>query len=264
MSTQKENKQAVPQLKWSGLVAFLAAPVAWWFLILYVVSPPLLPYLTTPEGEVNGWALNLIQLAGYLFEFVLAIFILRREGQSMNWQALKERLNLRWGNWKKWLLFLVLLVVGFGLTMAISPTTKMTANLLPPPDWFPASQNPLKPVNSVEDALPGITLKGNYLFLALFLFTGIMNIVGEDTYYRGVLIPKLEGLFGRWAWVAGGLMFTLKHLYVWWRIQETLPLALAGAYIFGPMGSLPLAMLAHFIGNFAFSWPMVIKMVLFG
>jgi membrane protease YdiL (CAAX protease family) len=91
-----------------------------------------------------------------------------------------------------------------------------------------------------------------------------MNIIGEDTYYRGMLIPKLHGLFGRWAWLAGGVLFALKHFYVWWRIQEALPLGLAGAFMFGPMGSLPFAMLAHFIGNFAFTWPLVIKLVLFG
>jgi membrane protease YdiL (CAAX protease family) len=140
----------------------------------------------------------------------------------------------------------------------------MTVTAAPPPDWFPASQNPFKEVNSMEDALPGVVFKGNYLFLLLFLFTDVINIIGEDTYYRGVLIPKLHGLFGRWAWVMGGLLFALKHVYVWWRVQEALPLGLAGAFMFGPMGSLPFAMLAHFIGNFAFTWPLIIKLVLFG
>jgi ABC-type multidrug transport system permease subunit len=33
--------------------------------------------------------------------------------------------------------------------------------------------------------------------LLLALFSGTMNIVGEDLYYRGALIPKLHGLFGK-------------------------------------------------------------------
>ena len=91
----------------------------------------------------------------------------------------------------------------------------------------------------------------------------LLNILAEDTYYRGVLIPKLNGLFGHWAWLAGGLAFMIKHLYVWWRILEVMPLALAGAFLVGPMGSLWFAMLAHFLGNYGMSLPLLIKAVFF-
>jgi membrane protease YdiL (CAAX protease family) len=264
MKSINENSAKIPQLKWAGLAVFYALPVIWWLVVMYVITPALLPRITTADGEINGYALNLITLAGYLFEFVLAILVLKREGQRFNWQALKTRLNLRWGSWKKWLLFVVVFVAAFALTFPLMSTSKTTATMAPPPDWFPASQNPLKEVNGVGDALPGVTFQGNYPFLLLFLFTGMMNILGEDTYYRGVLIPKLDSLFGRWAWLAGGLVFALKHVYVWWRVQEVLPLAIAGAFLFGPIGSLPMAMLAHLLGNYGMTWPMVIKMVLFG
>ena len=52
-----------------------------------------------------------------------------------------------------WLLFVVVFVVAFGLTFPLMSTSKTTATLAPPPDWFPASQNPLKEVNGVQDAL---------------------------------------------------------------------------------------------------------------
>jgi len=264
MRTKTYDHKNIPQLKWPGLVSLFALPVAWWLIIMYLVTPRLLPAITTPGGEINGYALNLITLAGYLFEFFLAIYVLRREGQSFKWKALKTRLNLRWGGWKAWGLFLLVFLAAFALTFPLISTSKITASIAPPPDWFPASQNPLKEVNGVEDALPGVAFRGNILFLLLFLFTGVMNIAGEDTYYRGVLIPKLHGLFGRWAWLAGGLVFALKHVYVWWRVQEVLPLAIAGAFLFEPIGSLPLAMLAHFLGNYGLTWPLVVKLVLFG
>jgi hypothetical protein len=264
MTTTTYDPKEIPQLKWAGLAGLFLLPLCWWLFVLYVITPLLLPSITTPEGEVNGYALNLIQLAGYLFEFFLAIYVLRREGQRFTWSALRTRLNLRWGGWKAWGLFIALFVVAFALTQPLVPISKITAAAAPPPAWFPASQHPLKEVNGVEDALPGVEFKGNYLFLLLFLFAGTMNIIGTDTWYRGVLIPKLHGLFGRWAWAAGGLIFALRYLYVWWRVQEALLLGLAGAFMFGPMGSLPFAMLAHFIGNFALTWPLVIKMVVFG
>jgi membrane protease YdiL (CAAX protease family) len=140
------------------------------------------------------------------------------------------------------------------------------ARLLPPPAWFPASQNPLKEVEGIEDALPGVVFRGNILFLLLYLFVSAMNIVGEDLYYRGAMIPKLHGLFGKWAWLAGAVIWPVKHLYVWWNVLgNTVILGLAGAYIFGPLGSLPVAMLIHFIGNqYILTWPMMIIEVLFG
>ena len=264
MTATTYDAKEIPQLRWAGLVGLWALPVGWWLLVLYVATPRLLPAITTPEGEINGYALYLITLAGYLFEFALAVFVLRREGQRFTWSALRSRLNLRWGGWKAWGLFIVVFVVGFAIAQLLVPTSTITAAAAPPPDWFPASQNPLKEVNSLQDAIPGVSFKGNFLFLALMVLTDAMNIIGEDTYYRGVLIPKLHGLFRRWAWLAGGLVFTLKHVYVWWRLQEVLPLGIAGAFMFGPMGSLPFAMLAHFIGNFAFTWPLVFKAILFG
>jgi membrane protease YdiL (CAAX protease family) len=264
MKWQTYDHNYIPQLNWSGFVGLLVIPVGWWLIVLYIITPRLLPAITIPAGEINGYALNLITLSCYLFEFFLAVYVLCGEGLPFTWSALKTRLNLRWGGWKAWIVFLVMFAAAFALTFPLITTSKTTAVIAPPPNWFPASQNPLKEVNGVGDALPGVEFSGNIPFLILFLFTGVTNIIAEDTYYRGILIPKLHGLFGQWAWLAGGLVFALKHIYVWWRIQEVLPLAIAGAFLFGPAGSLPLAMLAHFLGNFGLTWPMVIKLVLFG
>jgi membrane protease YdiL (CAAX protease family) len=76
-----------------------------------------------------------------------------------------------------------------------------------------------------------------------------MNMIGEELYYRGALQPKMRGVFGRWDWVANGILFALKHVYFWWRLHFIWPGGLAFAFIFGPMGSLPLSILAHWIGN---------------
>jgi membrane protease YdiL (CAAX protease family) len=44
-----------------------------------------------------------------------------------------------------------------------------------------------------------LTLRGNYLFFAVFVVYGIVfNIIGEELYYRSVLLPKMRGVFGKW------------------------------------------------------------------
>ena len=67
MTTTTYDPKEIPQLKWAGLAGLFLLPLCWWLLILYVISPLLLPWTTTPEGEVNGYVLNLTILAGSLF-----------------------------------------------------------------------------------------------------------------------------------------------------------------------------------------------------
>jgi len=45
-----------------------------------------------------------------------------------------------------------------------------------------------------------------------------------------VLLPKMEGVFGRWSWLANGVLFGLYHVHTPWVILQNVisgPLALA-------------------------------------
>lgn len=178
-------------------------------------------------------------------------------------RALKERIHWRWPRgWKAWAIILVLFVAGFGLSQLLQPSKQAIASVLPPPDWFPAFKHPFKETNSLQDNFPGVVFEGNFLFLLLALFMETMNIVGEELYYRSALIPKLHGLFGKWAWVVGAVIFAVKHSYVWWELaSEPGVIGLVGAYIFGPLGSLPVAMLIHFIPGVGLTWPLLFMAV---
>jgi hypothetical protein len=256
----------VPQFTWGQLALFVLLPVTWWIVVLYFFVPLLMPGHTTADGELTGWVILSASSLCYLFEFGIALYIFRSEGYQLRFSALRERINWHWPrSWKAWGLIIALVVVGLSLTQILQPTTAAIASIFPPPDWFPASQHPFKPVNSIGDALPGVTFSGNYLFLLLFLFTGTMNVLGEDLYYRAALIPKLHGLFGKQAWLAGGLIFTIKHVYVWWRfVADATALGVIGGFIFGPLCSLPAIMLVHFLTNFGITWPLVLNAVLGG
>ena len=122
-----------------------------------------------------------------------------------------------------------------------------------PPAWWPPGSNPTIPVNSIADAFPDINLQGNFLFVLLYFLIGLVfNIFGEEIYYRGYLLPRMHAVFGKWDWVANGLLFTLKHIYQRWLFPGIVAGGLAFAFAAGPLGSLPLAMLYHWIGNFLF------------
>ncbi len=265
MAMNKISVDDVPQFTAAQLTIFFLLPVSWWFFLLYVVFPTIVPYVSGATGEVNGWSILIISSLAYCFEFSLALFIFHREGYDLNLRSLKERIHWNWPSGKTWIILVIITVVGFTLSQFLQPLTTVMATAFPPPDWFPASQHPFKEVHSVQEALPGVVFSGNYLFLILVLFTGSMNIIGEDLLYRGAFIPKLHGLFGKWAWVAGGVIWTFKHSYVWWRMfADAAILGFAGAYIFGPLFSLPAIMLIHLITNFGATWPLIIQAVFSG
>src|SRR5215203_90964 len=64
-------------------------------------------------------------------------------------------------------------------------------------------------------------LVGAWWFFALFVVQSIFNtILGEEFLFRGVLLPRMEGVFGRWSWVANNVLFALYHVHVPWVIPN--------------------------------------------
>ena len=57
------------------------------------------------------------------------------------------------------------------------------------------------------------------LILVMFLFN---TMLGEELLFRGYLLPRMNGAFGRGDWVANGLLFAGYHLHVPWAIPGTL------------------------------------------
>ena len=65
-------------------------------------------------------------------------------------------------------------------------------------------------------------LEGAWWFFALFVFQAAFNtILGEEFLFRGVLLPKMEGVFGRGSWVATGVLFGFYHVHQPWGIPNS-------------------------------------------
>jgi membrane protease YdiL (CAAX protease family) len=62
-------------------------------------------------------------------------------------------------------------------------------------------------------------VEGAWQVLGLFIVLGIFNtILGEELLFRGILLPKMRGVFGRADWLANGVIFGLYHLHQPWSI----------------------------------------------
>jgi membrane protease YdiL (CAAX protease family) len=250
-SSPKAGEVAIPQYGIPNILLMYAWPVAWFAFLIYVIGPS----FVRPDGTFPLWGHNLIGVLGNGAELVVALIILRREGHRLRPKALlsrtlRARINLRFPDklWK-WGACVGAFIVAVGLVMLAVPLETKIATLLPPPDWMP--DHPLHEVSTLQGPSEDRNPAGQVLFwIFQFVVIGlILNYLGEGLYYRAALQPKLRGVFGRWAWVAAGVGFGLKHLYFWWRVPYLVPVGLALAFLYGPMGSLPLALFFHWLGN---------------
>src|SRR5215203_2604995 len=48
----------------------------------------------------------------------------------------------------------------------------------------------------------------------------VQHVLGEESLFRGVLLPRMKGVFGRWSWVANGVLFGLYHVHQPWGIPN--------------------------------------------
>ena len=204
---------------WQILGIWLAGGAPLW-IFGWLVHPALsqgLPALDT------GLLWIKLMIAGLIWQFVLSMLILYREEGNIRISTICRRFWLnnpvssRTGqkdNRLWWLLIplmLVVVVLELGLAPFLSDIwTK----------FFPFLAEPL---SRSLDALFAPELRtrliGAWDFFALFMIASIFNnFLSEEFLFRGVLLPKMKGVFGRWDWVANGVIFGLYHLHMPWGI----------------------------------------------
>ena len=70
---------------------------------------------------------------------------------------------------------------------------------------------------------------GAWGVLAMFAVNAVFNALGEELLFRGVLLPKMGAVFGRWDWLANGVLFGAYHLHQPWGIPGSIG---TGAFFF--------------------------------
>jgi membrane protease YdiL (CAAX protease family) len=58
--------------------------------------------------------------------------------------------------------------------------------------------------------------------VVVIVFVVFNTVLGEELLFRGLLLPRMQGVFGRGDWVANGALFALYHLHQPWSIPNTL------------------------------------------
>jgi len=206
-----------------GIWAAAALPMA---ALGWIANPMLAAPIDGATG-IHGTARTLLMTIGLVWQFVLAMLLVRKEAGALSWPILRERLwlklprNPRTGRRDaRLLLWLVLLMPSFAISvMLISPPIDrawVTAFpfLAEPPEFSLAQLTAPSAQHSLD---------GAWWFYALFLVLALFNtVLGEELLFRGVLLPRMQGAFGRWDWLANGILFGTYHLHQPWGMPHSI------------------------------------------
>src|SRR5215218_8660708 len=205
-----------------GIWALAAAPMG---TLSWIVSPLLAPDFDS-DPLAFGVTLLVLLALGLVWLFVLSMIIVRREEGDLCWRTLKRRLRLNVPREpatgvpraRLWLWVVPFLVAVAVVELVLgSPLENVWASVFP----FLA-----EPQGYSFDAIFGSQeilqrLVGAWWFFALFVIQAVFNtILGEELLFRGVLLPKMEGVFGRGSWVANSILFALYHVHKPWVIPN--------------------------------------------
>jgi len=203
-----------------GIWALAAIPMG---ILSWIVFPALSPdFGSDPLGA--GVTRIVLLAIGLIWLFVLSMIIVRQEEGDLRWATVKRRLRLntprdpKTGETRRrlWLWVIPFLIATVVWELALtSYVDGLWVSVFPffaePPGYSMAA------VFESQEILA--RLVGAWWFLALFVVQAIFNtILGEEFLFRGVLLPKMEGVFGRWSWVANGVLHGFYHVHQPWGI----------------------------------------------
>jgi CAAX protease family protein len=217
---------------WQGEQYSLAKILAIWALAtvpMGVLGWIALPLLASDSGsDPLGFGVTRLVLLtlGLVWLFVLSMIIVRREQGELRWTTVKRRLRLntpREPATGRPRARLWLWVVPFLVAVAV---VELVLNTPLENAWVSVFPFLAEPQGYSFDAIFGsqeilARLEGAWWFFALIVVMSVFNtILGEEFLFRGVLLPKMEGVFGRGSWVANSILFALYHVHKPWVIPN--------------------------------------------
>jgi membrane protease YdiL (CAAX protease family) len=217
MSTTTETQQndQYSLAKILGIWAAVAVPMP---ILVYVIAPEL-----SLRMDMNpAIAVWLMIILGMVWQFVVSLIVLYRELGTLRWSVIRKRMwyqtprDPNTGAPNARLLWWALPGLALNGLVTLTPVTPFLSNIVVA--VFPF----LRPLyNELSQLALDVVMTPEYVgawwLLGLVLISSLFNyFLGEEWLFRGVLLPKMKGVFGRWDWVANVALFGLYHLNKPW------------------------------------------------
>jgi CAAX protease family protein len=211
-SAEADRYAGIPQYSRKKIFGVWAAAAIPMGVLSWIVAPLTKHWFHGPEPLVQSLMVWLT--LGLIWQFVLVVILLKRELDSFTWPRVRDALWLRAPRDPKtgrvggkvwwW-------TVPF--TLAFLAWTAMPA--LP----VPKDMDFLKFMGSHAGQH---FFSGAWGWFAIIAVLAVFNtLLGEELLFRGLLLPRMRGAFGKRDWIVNGAIFTLYHLHLPWEIPLT-------------------------------------------
>jgi uncharacterized protein len=221
-SQEDSRYAAVRQYSLVQILAVWAAAAIPMAVLAWVIAP-LLGALLGGGDTAFIKALLLCITAGLIWQFVLTLILTRREQGTLRWSRVREALWLlsprdprsgRVGG-RGWL-WVIPFILLFGLWEAFG--FDITG---------PASHDLVLFLDTRGEEF----FRGNWGWFAVIVVQVVFNtVLGEDLLFRGLLLPRMRGVFGRGDFAANGVLFAFYHLHQPWSIPAALADIILSSY----------------------------------
>ncbi len=216
-------------------------------------------YWVRPQLELlglNGYAAYLLSLTVLgLAMLAWSALALLGEGNIRTFASFVERvrLNRLVPKWLAWSAGLGLVM--FLSTILFSPIMAeiIGRGILPLPAGIPDYINPLKQTG-IAEVKAQLVSQGVIPLIPLVL---AVNILSEEIFWRGIILPRQELRHGKLAFWVHGTIWAFTHLFQYWLLAPILLGSLALAYVIQRTRCTWIGIAAHLLNN---SLPFILMM----
>ena len=207
------DRAQLPQYSLRQILAIWAAAALPMGLLAWIVAPWLSDQLGGRDPLIE--ALLICLTAGLLWMLALVLILLRRELGGLAWPRVRDALWLRAPRDPK------TARVGGKVWLWALPFVVLSAAV---------NALPIDPVGPMPRDLPKLIdtdraehfFTGNWGWFGMLVAVALLAPVVEELLFRGLLLPRMRGAFGKRDFVANGALFTIYHVHQPWSMPATL------------------------------------------
>jgi uncharacterized protein len=208
-----DRYEGIQQYSLAKILAVWAAAALPMGILAWVVAPALKDSFSGTGTVPMLKALVPLLTAGLLWECVLVAGLIWHEQRTLRWSVVRNVLWLRsprspsTGR------------IGGRLWLLVIPLTMLFALGGFVPTFSTPKDRDLATWIGTESGKH--FMQGNWGWYAAFMLLFVVNIIGEELLFRGVLLPRMKAVFGRGDWLANAILFTTYHLHEPWLMPGT-------------------------------------------
>jgi len=235
------NNSIKPISLWKSIL--IGAIVAGIAMVCFYYLRPFLEKL-----GLNEYAAYLISLSlGLIVILIWAVLSYLSEENNRTFKdfLIRVRLNRLRPKWFYWALGLAIIM--FLSTVIFSPVLSwlISHNIIPLPENVPDYINPTKQL-SIAKVKEQLINQG---VIPLIPFVLIINILSEEIFWRGIILPRQELQHGKNAFWIHGIIWALTHLFQYWLLLPILIGSIALAYVIQRTKCTWISIIAHLLNN---------------